>query len=381
MLKAVGIIAEYNPFHNGHRYQLQQARHLSGADVVIVVMSGNYVQRGEPALLDKWTRSAAAIENGADLVMELPLNTAVQPADRFARGGIYALAGLNCAAVAFGTEQPDLNYAQLGQQINDLPAEPAAFIDYSQTYATQLNAVYQERLHVRLDDPNVILALGYAAANARLMNPMTLVPVPRVAVGHDEPGAVGHFASASALRQMWTSDFASAYVPTSAWQLYQDAPVVRWEDLWPYLHYRLLTMTPVQLREIYQMTEGLEYRFIQQNRDAASFSDLLQRVKTKRFTYSRLSRVALYTLLACTNQEMNNTQGPLRVLGFSPIGQRYLKQIRSQEESTVITNVNAKNGADTAPYGLTIRADRVYTLVNGHSQNFGRAPFQYRKDE
>lgn len=377
MLNAVGVIAEYNPFHNGHRYQLAEARRLSGADVTVVAMSGNYVQRGEPALFDKWIRAQAAVANGADLVVELPLNTAVQPADRFAQGGVQALAALQCQALAFGTEQPDLDYADLGRQIADLPAHPAGFVDYSQTYATQLNTFYQETLHVTLDDPNVILALGYASANAQLAQPLALIPVPRVAVAHDAAQPRQQFASAS-----WLRDHPAAmadFVPAAAWPLYHTAQCSRWADFWPYLHYRLLTMSPVELREIYQMTEGLEYRFIQQNRQAASLTDLLKRVKTKRFTYSRLSRVALYTLLALHTDAMTQVAVPLRILGFTSAGQRYLKQIRKASGDTLLTRVNAQSGADTAPYGLTVQADRVYTLVNGTEQNFGRAPIRREK--
>lgn len=376
MLRAVGVVAEYNPFHNGHAYQLAEARRRAAADVTVVAMSGNFVQRGEPALFDKWTRAQAALQGGADLVVELPLTVSTQPADRFARGGVQALAQLQCGALAFGTERPGLDYAALGRQINALPPHPAGAVDYAQTYATQLNQFYQETLHVGLDDPNVILALGYAAANAALAQPMALVPVPRVGVAHDAAATSQQLASASWLRQH--PDQLAAYVPAAAAALYADAAATRWADFWPLLHYRLLTDQPADLRRLYQMTEGLEYRFIEQNWAAAGVADLLKRVKTKRYTYSRLSRVALYTLLHLTNDDMTVAQ-PLRILGFTPRGQAYLKQIRKAAGAALLTRVNAAAGAFTAPYGLTVRADRVYTLSNGHEQNFGRAPMRITK--
>lgn len=129
-MRITGIIAEYNPLHNGHRYQLQQARAASHADLVIVCMSGNYVQRGEPAILDKWTRAQLALSNGADMVVELPFASAVQPADRFADGAVKLLAALGCQTLAFGSEYPTFDYQQVGQQILALKAKSQTFIDY-----------------------------------------------------------------------------------------------------------------------------------------------------------------------------------------------------------------------------------------------------------
>lgn len=112
-LQAVGIIAEYNPFHNGHAYQVAQARKMTGADVVVAAMSGNWVQRGEPALMDKWQRAQAAIAGGVDLVVELPTASAVQPAHLFASGGVSLLAAMGCRWLVFGSEHPEqiVNYS------------------------------------------------------------------------------------------------------------------------------------------------------------------------------------------------------------------------------------------------------------------------------
>ena len=119
-MKACGIIVEYNPFHNGHRYHAQQARQQSGAEVVIAIMSGNFLQRGEPALLDKWARTEEALQNGVDLVIELPTAWSVQSADYFANGGIKLLQALQCESLCFGTDSTSaIDYAAFGQFVQE----------------------------------------------------------------------------------------------------------------------------------------------------------------------------------------------------------------------------------------------------------------------
>ena len=130
-MKAVGLVVEYNPFHNGHRYHLAQAKRLTGADVVVAVMSGNFTQRGEPTILDKWSRTLAALQNGVDLVVELPVADAVQPAHRFAMGALSLLNDLQVADVVFGAEHPDWDFAAMVKAEQDF--NQAAFHQFNNT--------------------------------------------------------------------------------------------------------------------------------------------------------------------------------------------------------------------------------------------------------
>ena len=152
-MQAVGLITEYNPLHNGHRYHLRQAQQLTNADCVIVVMSGDWLQRGEPAILDKWTRAKLALENGADLVIELPVFFATQPAHLFARGGIELLSALDCTSVVFGAEHPELDFQRLATAI---AARQGSFTHYNATFATQFNAALQAATGVTLTAANDI---------------------------------------------------------------------------------------------------------------------------------------------------------------------------------------------------------------------------------
>ncbi|MFD0896177.1 nucleotidyltransferase [Loigolactobacillus binensis] len=383
-MQAVGLVVEYNPLHNGHLYHLQQARKRSGAEVVVAVMSGNYVQRGEPALLDKWTRAQVALAHGVDLVVELPFATAVAPADQFAHGALNLLAALQCRSLAFGTEDTSINYQQVGQQLAALPELHEYFRDYRQTYATQLNHFYQETLQLNINAPNQLLGLSYATANARLTQPLQLIPVARKAAQYQDTTLNGGpIASATAIRrvalgQTSTVQSLAAVVPPESAQALRQQKLLAWADFYPYLRYRILSTPRAELGQIYQMTEGLEYRFHSVIKQVHDFTSLLQALKTKRYTYTRLQRLCLYVLLNIQRAAIQQTLAHpyIHLLGFNQRGQAYLHQIKSQLELPVIARVSQKSGSESGLLGLEVRVDDVYAQLNGHEQNFNRPPLR-----
>ena len=375
LMKACGVIAEYNPFHNGHAYQLAQARKKTQADAVVVVMSGNYVQRGEVAIIDKWQRAQMALDHGADLVIELPFAVACQPADRFANGALQMLATLKCSYLAFGVEQDNFDYQQFIAQIAPKLQQQKFTIDYSKTYATQWNDFLEAELGQRINQPNQLLALSYALANSQLAEPLTFVPIERIGAEHDALQTTSEkFASATAIRQLLLAgDLTTAqqYLPADLTKLSHHW--LSWSDLWPLLHYQLTVNWPESLVDIYQMSEGLEYRFWQQNQNSTNFADFLQKVKSKRYTYARLRRLALYTLLNVRTTEIVAAQKQLpqlRVLGFNQVGQDYLHQVRNQDEIKALTRVTADLGKPDGELGLQVRVDRLVEQLTGHEQNF-----------
>lgn len=381
MLKACGIVAEYNPFHYGHAYQLKQARQQSQADCLIVAMSGNFVQRGEPAILDKWQRARMALTNGADLVVELPFSVSCQPADKFAQGALRILQAFGCHDLAFGTEDAQFDYAALAQKIQPYLQDSQFKVDYRKTYATQWNEFLQQVIHQEIKQPNQLLGLSYALANTALTHPLQLIPIQRQQVAHDGQTTSAHFASAAQIRQwLLAGDLkkAQSYVPD---RLTSDlGPFISVEQLWPFLHYRLMTTWPQELTSIYQMSEGLEYRFSEKNQTSTSWSDFLRRVKSKRYTYARLRRLALYTVLNVRASDMLRdfqATPPLHILGFTAKGQAYLHQRRRLQTHQPITKVTAKLGAAKGPLGFQVRLDRAYAQLNGQEQNFKRQVLRY----
>ncbi|MFD1393659.1 nucleotidyltransferase [Lacticaseibacillus jixianensis] len=383
-MQAVGMIAEFNPLHNGHVFALQAARRLSGADAVVVLMAGNFVQRGEPAIVDKWHRANAALAAGADLVVELPTTDAVQAADGFAAGSLALLSALHVQSLAFGTEAPGLDYAALAARVAAAPPQASLFADHRETYATQLNQYYQQTAGVSLDAPNLLLGLSYAQANRALKAPLTLLPFARQGAAHDAPEMTAQTASASALRAaVAAGQDVSGFMPQPMAAGLAQARRQSWDDLFPLLRYRLQTADLAALRAVYTMSEGLEFRLTEQLPGAADFADFLQRIKSKRYTYARMRRLCLYVVLNLTQAAVQAAAAKrfLHVLGFNQTGRRYLHQVKKTATLPLITKVSS---AMLAPGGLMYwqhRCDQLIETLTGTAQNFGRVPLMRKEND
>lgn len=384
-MSTVGIIAEFNPFHSGHEFLLNQARLIAKNDPIIVLMSGNYVQRGEMAILSKWDRAAAALRSGADLIFEMPLSVAAQPADLFSRGGLQLLAGLGATDLVFGTEDGTLNFTALAERISKIPEQDLRFHDYTQTYATQYNQVLAQEVGREVNLPNEILGVAYAVANLELPRPLKLHPIQRIGADHRAAVARLHaVASATSLRNLLLQDGQPDWEQLQEWlpkgelaSLRKQAVLPSWNLLFPFLKYRLESSEVPQLQQIYQMSEGLEYKFKAEIHEAKTFTQFLQHVKSKRYTYSRLRRLSLYALLNISNQEMKAAQAQTStlLLGFSKRGRNYLKQMRQDWQVPVISKVDQHN-SKTGSLALQVRADRLTEQLLIKDQNFGRRPIE-----
>ena len=380
---AVGIIAEYNPFHSGHDFLMNQARIIAGKDPIIVVMSGNYVQRGEMAIMDKWARAKAALQSGADLVFELPFSTAVQAADLFSLGSINQLAKLGVTDLVFGVEDANLNFTYLGQKIAQIPRNHMDFKDYSQTYSTQYNQMIAREVGYEVNQQNAILGLAYAVANYNLGEPLKLHPINRIGAGHDDLLNREHIVqSASAIRNILLHNEDKEQLKTwlpklEASELIKQPIYPNWNILFPFLKYRLESSSIEELQKIYQMSEGLEYKMKQEIHLAQTFTEFLRHVKSKRYTYSRLRRLSLYTLLNVTQNDMINSfnDEALMLLGFSKTGRQFLKKNRKNIQTEIVSKVDKRSAKDGS-LGLQVRVDRLFEELLHVDQNFGRRPVE-----
>ncbi len=388
-MTVVGLVTEYNPFHNGHIYHIEQAKQLTGAATVVAVMSGNFVQRGMPAIFDKWTRARFALEHGIDVVYELPLAFAVQPGHIFARGAIQILVDAGVDAIVFGAEHVDWDFMALAKVAREKLTHAAAFKDYSQTYATAVNTVLQAELGVSLTDPNDILGLSYASAllDLGLADRVQLQPIQRVAARyHDVVATDEHIASATTIRALAAAEQFSElikYVPTQVAAAFASPAVVQeWDEWLPLLRYRV-QMSPVSaLEKIYQLNDGLAFRLhtvMDRLPKNASMTELMARYKSKRYTQARLQRSLLYTLLNITDDEMQLAmqQPYLRVLGTTGRGRQFIKDHRQQVALPVVNRTDEQ--AIAGLQKLDYRAGRLYELMtnpstNGMHQDTGRIP-------
>lgn len=375
-LQAAGIVTEYNPFHNGHAYQIAQARQKTGADVIVAAMSGNWVQRGEPAIMDKWQRTEAALVGGVDLVVELSGAAALQPAHLFAQGAIAVLATLKCQWLVFGTEHPDMDYDCL---MAHLPSDPAIFKRFDQTYASLFQGYLREQTGITLSAANDILGFFYAVANQQQGQPLQLVPLARRGSQHNDTAVMQgtNYASATAIRAAsLAGDWATVQpvVPAKTLALLQQESLISWADFWPLLRYQLISAPVTDMRQRYQITEGVEYRLKRAALEATTFADFMRIVKTKRYTYTRLQRQAAYLLLQALPEEMRPQPQYLRVLGYSKQGQAYLHQIKKHVALPLVSRANRdwQKGVGS----LDDRLGALRTLVTGIPQDYGRIPIK-----
>lgn len=344
-MKTVGVIAEYNPFHNGHLYQLRQAKTLSGADFVIVILSGDFTQRGTPALLDKYARCEMALRCGADFVVELPVCFATGSAEYFAKGAVSVLSGLNVDALCFGSECGNIDTLRRTARI--LSEEPEAFrkaltlnlhkgMSFPAARSLAMAAytegeIYDDSL---LKSPNNILGIEYLKALMQLDSPMEVYTLPRQGAGYSETALPGPsdppFCSALALRQRLldggSCNAFSPFMPEAALHILErelsSQKVVHTDDFSSMLFYRLLQLQPKGYTAFADVSEALSDKMAKLLEHYISWtqfcSDLL---KSKDLTLSRLNRSLLHTLLDVKKQDFidygaaGNVQY-VRVLGF-----------------------------------------------------------------
>lgn len=375
-MHAVGLVTEYNPFHNGHVYHLQQAKRLTGADVVVVTMSGNFTQRGEPTILDKWQRTNEALANGADLVVELPVFMAVQPAHRFAQGAVELLADLGVQELVFGAEHPDWNFDQLvaaGEKFSQ-----DGFSAYNATYATQFNQALSKSTGKSLTAPNDILAFAYYKAIHDQNRQIKPVAIERLGSQYHDETIHGSIASASAIRKalMEQHSIGDTVPQRTAADLQQLKNVPDWSQIYPLLRNILIQTPPNQLAKLYQMAEGLEYRMKRAAEQALTFDDFIHLVKTKRYTYAHLLRQSFYTVMLLTEEEVQeHVNSPyIHILGFTKQGQRYLHSIKKQVQLPLITKVGQSERDELL--NLDYRAGKLYQLFTPIEQDLKHAPIR-----
>ena len=376
-MKACGIIAEYNPFHKGHHYQIEQIRKQTDADVIVVAMSGNFVQRGEPAIENKWHRAKMALENGADLIVELPTLSSTQATDWFAAGGVGILHAAKCQEIAFGVEDIRIDYQVAFEEWNSLQRQMKEHVTNNEmkslTYASRLSLITKEKfgenspLYRLMQQPNQQLGFAYVKEILSRNLPMKFLTIERMGNGHlDEVLLEGQFASGTALRKQLLKVERNP-------NLYAQLPYLEgvssneyrngWEQYWTLLKYQIERSSLEELRKIYQMDEGMEYRLKKCLPQANSFYEFIQLLKNKRWTWARLQRLCLYVLLGLTKEQVTqyfeNIREPkeVTVLGFTKIGREYLKTLR-EEETEFITNYAHPS------LELQKKFDNIYDIMN-----------------
>ena len=387
--KTVGIIAEYNPFHNGHLFHLNETKKRGQADCIVAVMSGCFTQRGEPAIADKWLRTAAAIENGVDLVFELPFVFACNNAEYFAKGAVRLLDALGCIdSFSFGSEQGSLDEllhtAQMLQHESDAFREKLAFFlnaghSYPKARCEAVEATAGKQAASVLKDPNNILAVEYLKEWLTLQSNMTPITIPRIGAGHNDQTIGGDISSATSIRREFKAPDPftriDPVVPAATQAFLKTIDFNGFNDnnsLFTIAVYKILNTSSLDLSNILSAGEGLENRLRKAAESSKDFEDLVQSVKTRRYTETRIRRLLIHTLLDLRKDDffriLNAGTLYARVLGFSKQGASLLKKIKKTQCATipVITNIHSEETADERIRELMdydIRSSDLYHLV------------------
>ena len=330
-MKTIGIVAEYNPFHAGHAWHIRESRRLfSGETAVIAVMSGSWVQRGECAVTDKWTRAEAALAGGVDLVLELPTVWAAASAEGFARGAVSILAATGVADVlSFGSECGEVvPLRELARFLNSpdfsaaLRRELSPKRSFAQSRRQAAERVLGPGAAALLDFPNNNLGVEYL----RFLPPgMEAVTVLRRGAGHDSPAEEDGFPSASLLRQRLRAGEVTGDSPLHQLSRKGEAADMKWIER--AVLARLRSMTLEEAEALPDSGDGLAARLLSAAREAESLEDLYSLTKTRTYAHSRVRRLALCAFLGLRREDVPPAPLYLRVLGFNPRGRQLLREM------------------------------------------------------
>ncbi|QHE52084.1 nucleotidyltransferase [Pontibacillus sp. HMF3514] len=360
-MKATGLIVEYNPFHYGHQYHFLQSKEVSGADCTVAIMSGNFLQRGEPAIIDKWHRAQIALQSGIDIVLEIPYVFAVQNSDLFAKGAVLSLDALGVDSICFGSEDGSIEpfvkaHSKLQEHEKDYHESLHEHLKEGLSFPEASRHAYHKiglgDDAIDLGQPNNILGFSYTKTILEYNLNIKPLTIQRKQSGYHDETIEHKIASATSIRkeilsQGYITEEAKGSLPpltVEALEQYRDLTGSwhEWELYFPLLQYKISTMSPEELGQIHGVEEGLEYRFKQTIHKANNFQEWMNLIKTKRYTWTRLQRTLTHILTNTKTEEIESintiNQVPyVRLLGMTNNGQQYISQQKKDMNCPLIT--------------------------------------------
>ncbi len=365
-MNVVGIVVEYNPFHHGHMHHLRQAKTVANDGIVIAIMSGSVVQRGEFSCVDKFRKTAWALEAGVDLVVELPGLFSLQSADLFAKTSVHLLHVLGASHLVFGSESGDVEALWKIAEAMEHPDYDEAIkaqldkgMSYPSASASALSSLTDGNIHAL---PNNILGIQYLRAIRSLSSEMTPLAIQRIETGyHDALKEGTAIQSATAIREARHENRdVQNYVPRF---VADDLDVLRpisLSDWYPFLRYKLISEPAEALKDHFGVEEGLEHLF-KKHADAETFEDFMARILSPRYTHAKLKRTLMHILLGTNKNDLTDFTPPyVRVLGMNQRGQQYLNEIKKDIPVPLITKIERQKDRLLSH---ELRITEIYDLV------------------
>lgn len=400
MSKILAIIAEYNPFHNGHLYHLQKSKKELNPDYSICIMSGNFCERGDTSIIDKWSKTEAALKCGFDLVIELPVVYSISSAENFAEGALKILDAFDDVTLSFGSECGDLDILNnIANVLYDEPKEYQTILSHELSKGLSYPKARENALLLYLNDvrkyanvlsnPNNILGIEYLKAIKKLKSRVTPFTIKRIDAGYNSLKIRDRLASATAIRNLLKENKdVQKLIPTPSFNILSDninhGKVIN--DISAFekeIIYTLRKMSVQEIANLQDVTEGLENVIKQAANSCNHLEDLIDSIKSKRYTRSRIQRILLYSILNITKKDIQDSykvKPYVRVLGVSRRGKQLLSQLNNPKYP-VVTSVKKfidsnNNKILRNMLEKDILASNIYTL--GY-ENDSKANLDYTK--
>lgn len=383
MGKRIGIIAEYNPFHNGHLYQIQKAKELTGADTVIAVMSGNFTQRGDTSLINKFEKAKIALQNEVDMVIELPTIYSISSAENFALGGVKILNEIgNIDYLVFGIEEENLEKLQaiadvLVNEDDEFKRNIKEELDKGNSYPKAREIVLKkvlssENVENIMQKPNNILAIEYLKALKITNSKIKPFAIKRKNTMHNDENINKNYASGTYIRKLFIENNFNKIrkvVPKYTYERLlelknQGTYVSSINDFSDIVIYKIRTMTKEEISQIADVNEGLENSIKLASTTCKTIDEIVEKVSTKRYTKTRISRILTYILLDITKSEMEQSKNAnqyIRVLGINKKFEGILKTINNDKLITSLKKFEENNGENQL-LNIDKKATEIYTI-------------------
>lgn len=362
-MEIIGIVAEYNPFHNGHLYQIQKIKEKYPDSILVAVVSSTFTQRGTVSMLNKWTKTKIALDNHIDIVIELPFVYATQSSDIFAKGAVTLLNKLKVTRIIFGTERDNLNELSLSAdiQLNNKEYHKLVklYLSKGLNYPTATNKALEDLTGQVVTTPNDLLALSYIKEIKSNNYQIKYENIKRTSSYHGTE-INNNITSASNIRKLYQENKdIDNLIPYSKEQLYK----VDMNKFLPLLKYQIF-LNQDNLNKYQTVDEGIEGRIIKYITKSSTYEELINNIKTKRYTYNKISRMLLHILISFTKEEAQNINiDYIRLLGFSPNGKHYLNKIKKELDVPLITGYKKYI---SKVLDIELRTTKIYTLIIGN---------------
>jgi predicted nucleotidyltransferase len=374
--KILGIIAEFNPFHNGHEYLIDQAKSIVNPDCTVIAMSGNFTQRGQASIINKFEKTKTVLNSGANLVVEIPTDYSISSAENFAEGGVKVLMQAHATHIAFGIEDDNLDTIKLiAETLVDESEEFKAilkkYMDEGLSFAQSrckalIEYLKDEKIEETINQPNNILAIEYLKAIKRLNANFEIVPIKRNK----------EFVSSTEIRnKIFKGEDYTADIPEESRKILMEnnGNLLKLDDFGKIIIYKLRTIDSNMLNNLADVAEGLDNLMVKYAKETNNLEELIQNIKSKRYTQTRIQRILLYVLFEITKEDMKLSKEIMpyvRVLGMDSEGEKLLKDI---DQNVLVTSVKKFYDGCSEEYkrllDLDIKATDVYSLMSSKDYN------------